>query len=120
MDAEHVHMVIQNMRYTYDTAYQRTVAVLNAANALPGQPGSPGAKEGYDLAESLGDAVKAMIWECARRENRLTDDETTLTSTLFSSAIGHISSADLGALFYTTTCERYSYDTFGHPPEWYR
>jgi hypothetical protein len=107
MDAESLAIILDNTRKWYEDTYRTCVAALEEAEALPGMRHYPGEQEGYDLAAVLGRAVKDMIWRYARREHGLTDDERTLAGTVFSTALGHVSDADLGAHYYTTTRERW-------------
>jgi|SRR5215469_6282194 len=109
MDADSLKMILDNTRESNDAAYAACVSVLFGHEALPSQANYPGMKEGYELAQALGDAVKAVVWEYASTEHRLTDDETTISGTIFSTALGHISDADLGALYYVSVRERWCY-----------
>jgi hypothetical protein len=107
MDAESLAIILDNTRQWNDEVYAACVTALAKAEALPGGRNYPGQKEGYELAQTLGEAVKEVVWRHARREHRLTDDEKTLAGTVFSTALGHISDADLGALYYTSTREKW-------------
>lgn len=109
MDAEYLKMVIDNMRTPNERAYQACVRVLTEQAALPGMANYPGMQEGYDLAKALGEAVKGVVWEYARAEHGITDQETNLTGSLFSAMLGHISDADLGAAYYVSVRERWCY-----------
>jgi hypothetical protein len=108
MDAQHLHITIMNRREDQIESYTWCLAILDSARALPGQENDPGEKEGYDLAVKIGDAIKAMVWDHARKYG-LTEDAGTddLAAVFFATSLGHISTELLGALFYTTTRERY-------------
>jgi hypothetical protein len=111
MDAESLSLILDNKRAWSDQVYAACVAALEKARALPGMPEYPGQKEGYELAQALGDAVKSVIWRHARRYHDITEDTSiTLTEEIFSVTLGHISDADLGALYYSSTRERWCHE----------
>lgn len=111
MDAEDLKIILDNTRGWWEDAYNACVQVLFREQALPEQPEYPGLKEGYVLAQKLGGAVKAMVWEYAAREHGLTEDDTdSLSGAVFATAVMHVSDADLGALYYVTVRERYCYE----------
>lgn len=111
MDAESLQIILDNTRPWNEAAQKACVTALEKAEALPGMRNYPGQKEGYDLAQKIGEAVKDMIWQYARREHRITEGTSsrTLTGEIFATALGHISDADLGAAYYPHVRERWCY-----------
>ncbi len=108
MDAEAIIMIIQNMLPTYDDAYARCLARMRDIGALPGMANDKPEAD-YDTAGEIGDVIEAMCWDYAKRENRISDDERTLTSALFATMLGHIDWREVGSYYYGSVRERFSY-----------
>jgi hypothetical protein len=110
MDAADLQEVINDINHPCVTAYQLCVKVLEKARALPGMDNYTGQTATQTVAELLGDAIKQLVWNYARREHGVPDNEVTLTSSVLARALGSISSTDLGALYYVTTRENWCYE----------
>lgn len=79
----------------------RVAELLDAADALPGQPNHAEHPD-IDICREVGDVVLAMVREYAADEYGLNEDDTTLTGEIFDTTLGHMDWAEVGRYYYVT------------------
>lgn len=126
MDADDIRELIDNDADMYETAYRRTIYVLRkrgllyqigdpqwnhhpppvAESALSSTKGPDGTY--VHTVEAIGDEIYTLIIQRIRRDHGLLIlEEKTFAGTVIARALGLVSWADVGILFYQSTRERY-------------
>lgn len=102
MNADALEIILNN--HDADTARDVRGRVRDALNRAGQLPGQPGRQEQPDSSAcmAVGEIVRGMVVEYARREHDLGDYRGTLTAMIYSTTLDHMDWAEVGRYYYVT------------------